>query len=234
MDRRETIKTLLIGGVAGTALLNAGCKGEITEEEVVENQSLYGRRPEETLVDEELMAANSEFTVDELTTIAVLCDIILPATDEAGSATDADVPAFIDFMVKDIPKMALPMKGGLMWINRESLKRYNLEFKDLSNDQQITIVDDIAYPDRAKDEMRPGVLFFNRMRNMTLTGYYTTAMGIRDLGYQGNQANIWDGVPAEVLAKHDVDYDPEWLAKCIDQSKRDVKAEWDEDGNLLT
>ena len=57
---------------------------------------------------------------------------------------------------------------------------------------------------------------------------------IKDLGYEGNMANVWDGVPEEVLKEHDVAYDPEWLAKCVDQSKRDVIAEWDEEGNLVS
>jgi hypothetical protein len=41
-------------------------------------------------------------------------------------------------------------------------------------------------------------------------------------------------VPEDVLAKHGKSYDPEWLAKCVDQSKRNDMAEWDDEGNLLT
>ena len=82
--------------------------------------------------------------------------------------------------------------------------------------------------------MAPGIKFFELMRNLTLTGYYTTRMGMDDLGFVGNFPNTWDGVPEEVLKDHDVAYDPEWLAKCVDQSKREVIAEWDDQGNLLT
>ena len=71
------------------------------------------------------------------------------------------------------------------------------------------------------------------MRNLTLTGYYTTKMGLDDLGYQGNVANVWDGVPDDVLEKHGLAYDEEWLAKCVDQSKRAEIAQWDNDGNLI-
>ena len=67
-----------------------------------------------------------------------------------------------------------------------------------------------------------------------MTGYYTSEMGIKDLDYKGNQPNIWDGVPEEVLQKHGVSYDPEWIAKCVDQSQRGVTAERDDDGNLIT
>jgi hypothetical protein len=72
------------------------------------------------------------------------------------------------------------------------------------------------------------------MRNLTLTGYYTTEMGIKDLGYKGNQPNVWDGVPQEVLDEHGLSYDPEWIARCVDQDKRNDTAEWDAEGNLIT
>ena len=72
------------------------------------------------------------------------------------------------------------------------------------------------------------------MRNLTLTGYYTSKMGIEDLGYKGNMPNVWDGVPEDVLAAHGLNYDPSWLAKCVDQSKRADIATWDDEGNLIS
>jgi len=72
------------------------------------------------------------------------------------------------------------------------------------------------------------------MRNLVVTGYYTSKVGISDLGCKGNMPNIWDGVPQDVLDQHGVAYNPEWIAKCIDQSKCGIIAEWDENGNLLT
>ncbi|MEE1964223.1 gluconate 2-dehydrogenase subunit 3 family protein, partial [Allomuricauda taeanensis] len=65
-------------------------------------------------------------------------------------------------------------------------------------------------------------------------GFYTSKIGIEELGYKGNMPNVWDGVPDDVLEQHGVSYDPEWLAKCVDQSKRNIVAEWDENGNLIT
>ena len=123
-----------------------------------------------------------------------------------------------------------------MWIDTESNRRFNKVFADASQEEQIQIIDDIAYPDPEdeKPEMKHGRNFFKLMRNLTLTGYYTTKIGFDDLGYVGNYPNVWDGVPEEVLAKHDVDYDPEWIARCVDQEKRNIQAEWDEEGNLLT
>ncbi|MGB5652513.1 MAG: gluconate 2-dehydrogenase subunit 3 family protein, partial [Robiginitalea sp.] len=84
------------------------------------------------------------------------------------------------------------------------------------------------------DEHPLEIQFFNLVRNLTVCGYYTSKVGIEDLGYKGNMPNVWDGVPQDVLDKHGLAYEPEWLEKCVDQSQRGVIAEWDEDGNLLT
>lgn len=240
MDRRDSLKTLLVGTIAGAVVVSsAGCgpdgKPLVTEDIAAPKADLYGRTPAEAAWDEKI---NGEIYLNEheLGTIAVLCDIILPKTDTAGSANDANVPDFIDFIVKDIPSHQLPIRGGLMWLDNESNKRFNTEFSSCTSSQQIEIIDDIAYPDDKNEnpDMAPGRKFFNRMRNLTLTGYYTTRIGINDLGYVGNMPNVWDGVPADVLAEHDVDYDPEWLAKCVDQEKRGDIAVWDDDMNLIS
>ena len=227
----------MVGAVAGATLGTSACTSpeEVKEEIATIKEGLYGRTPEELARDERIKA-EIFLNEHELETVAVLCDIILPATNTAGSATEAKVPEFIEFIVKDIPNHQLPIRGGLMWLDGESNRRFNKVFKTCSNEEQIQIVDDIAYPDTdgSKPQMAYGIAFFNLMRNLTMTGYYTTKMGIEDLGYIGNSPNVWDGVPPEVLAEHDVDYDPEWIAKCVDQDKRNEIAKWDDEGNLLT
>jgi len=233
MDRRDSIKSLLAGSLAGGLLLN-GCAPEVKQEGKKQTSTTgdYGRTPEEKEHDAKLKAEQF-FNEHELTTIAVLCDIILPANDQFGSATDAGVAEFIEFMAKDLPYHQLPIRGGLMWLDNQSNKQFAKEFKACSDEQQISIIDDIAYPDQATPEVEQGVKFFSLMRNLTLTGYYTTKMGLEDLGYKGNVANVWDGVPDDVLEKHGLAYDEEWLTKCIDQSTRAEIAEWDDDGNLI-
>ncbi len=234
MDRRDTLKTLLIGSVAGGAVSGTMLVGCQTEEAVKEALGVgIGRTPFERERDANLM--KEEFlTVAELGVVATLCDIILPPSDSAGGASDAQVPDFINFIAKDIPDLKIPIRGGVAWMNNESLTRFGKGFTDITNAQQIEIVEDIAYPDTASEVMKPGVNFFNRMRGLTLTGYYTTKIGLDDLGYVGNRPNAWDGVPQDVLDKHGMSYEKEWLAKCVDQEQRNVKAEWDEQGNLLT
>jgi hypothetical protein len=233
MDRRESLKSLLVGSVAGGLVLNGCTPAEQTEDVSVDKPVGYGRTAKEKLNDERLRAVQF-LTEGELETIAILCDIILPATADFGSATEAGVPEFIEFMAKDIPRHQVPLKGGLMWLDNQTNERFNLEFRSCSSDQQLMVIDEIAYPNKTPEHLKHGEVFFSLIRNLTLTGYYTSEMGIKDLGYIGNQPNVWDGVPQEVLDEHNLAYDPEWIARCVDQSKRMDLAQWDEDGNLIS
>ena len=229
MDRRETIKTLLLASLASGAVWSA-CKTK-TEIETTESKE-YGRTPEESERDEELYSEEYLIT-EEITSIAILCDIILPASNQSGSATDAGVTEFIEFIVKDIPKHQLKIRGGLMWLDNECTYRFNKTFSECQETERIEIIDEIAYPKRAKPEMDYGANFFSLIRSLVLSGYFTTKMGIEDLGYVGNRPNAWDGVPEDVLKKHNLAYEPEWLSKCIDQEKRNEIARWDNDANLI-
>ena len=237
MDRRDSLKSMFLGSL-GTGLLLSGCNTDVAPSEPQIAQAAehyFGRTPEELKRIEELNE-HQFFNAHEMDTLNVLCALILPANDEFGSATDAGVPPFLEFIVKDMPYYQTPIRGGLMWLDHTSNSKFNTEFKEASEDNQKTILDSIAYPDPEKPswEQPLEIQFFTTMRNLTMTGYYTSEMGIKDLGYKGNQPNIWDGVPEEVLQKHGVSYDPEWIAKCVDQEQRGVLAEWDDEGNLLT
>ena len=202
MNRRESLKAIGLGTLT-TGLLLQGCKptaktGEDTNDKPAEETA--GRLPAEIERNKKLNAEKF-FNEHEMATIAVLADIIIPKDEKSGSATDAKVPDFIEFIVKDMPHHQTPMRGGLRWLDLQSLNRFDKTFIDASPDQRIQIVDDIAYPEKAKPEMHQGVAFFNRMRNLTATGFFTTKIGIDDLGYVGNTVNKWEGVPADVL-KH--------------------------------
>lgn len=233
MDRRESMKSMLLGTLAGGLVI--GCQPEDKTATVIpdSDDSNYGRTDEEKALDKALMDEQF-FTEGELGTIAILCDLILPASENFGSASEAEVPAFIEFIAKDISSYKTPLRGGLMWLNSRANKKFEKLFADCSEAQQKQLLDEIAYPDDAAPEVAQGVSFFSLMRNLTLTGYYTTKMGLDDLGYQGNRPGIWDGVPEDVLKEHGMEYEQEWLAKCVNQETRDVMAEWDNDGNLIT
>jgi hypothetical protein len=237
MDRRESIKSIVLGSVAGGLALH-GCKPDTTPavEEVTQLEvPIYGRTPKEAEHNAKLMAEQF-FNEHEMETLGVLCALILPANHNNPSAKDVGVPDFIEFIVKDIPSYQTPIRGGLMWLDHTSNNKFKVEFKSITEDQQKEILDAIAFPDIKKPQIEwpTEERFFNIMRNLTLTGYYTTKEGIEDLGYKGNQFNIWEGVPDDVLEQHGVAYEPEWLAKCVDNNKRNDLAQWDDNGNLIT
>ena len=77
------------------------------------------------------------------------------------------------------------------------------------------MVDKIAYPAKATPGMAPGISFFSLMRNLTASGFYTSEIGLKDVGYQGNVPNQWNGVPADVLQQYKLAYTPKELAECV-------------------
>ena len=211
MDRRKYLKSLVVG-TAGAGVLLQTCAPEEKKAETADAgyaPTIDRTEPEKAY--EKKLLSEKFFDEHEMKTIAVLADIIIPKDEVSGSATDAGVPDFIEFIVKDMPKHQVPMRGGLRWLNLQSFKRFEKDFISCSDQQRIEIVDDIAYPEQAKPEMAQGVSFFNLMRDLTATGFFTSKMGIKDLGYVGNTPNQWDGVPQEVLDQYGLKYDQRTL-----------------------
>ncbi len=229
MDRRESLKALVLGGV-GVSLFMNSCvtdkEAPVMEGDVIEPAEGYGRTPEEAARDEALYS-QSFFTPQEMVTISILADIILPEDEESVSATQAGVPEFIEFIVKDMPEHQLPMRGGLMWLKRESNRLYGGDFSEITSKQRLEIVDRMAYPREAEKDT-PGPVFFEKIRQLVITGYFTSEPGVKYLGYKGNQANVWDGVPQHVLDKHGVRYDQRMLAIAMDPATRAEVMDWDQ------
>ena len=234
MNRRDSIKTLTFASI-GAGLLLEGCYG-ISREKIKRSLTRYeyGRTPEEKLYDDKLFAEKF-FTDHELFSLDKICNLILPP-NEFGSIRDAEVVQLIEFMAKDIPAYKEPLRNGLSWIDNESKKRFNNLFVDCDITQQKNIFDEIAYYDPNKNitDYSEPVQWFNLVRNLTMTGYFTSEIGIKDLGYKGNIPNIWDGVPQDVLDQYGLEYDKDWNEKFVEQSKRNITAELDDEGNLLT
>jgi len=207
MNRRESLKVIGLSTLSAGILLDA-CnpkpKEPIVNVPAVQDipvAEVSGREPFEVERDKRLHAEKF-FTDDEMKTITVLVDIILPKDDHSGSASEAGVPAYIEFAVKDEPDNQIPLRGGLRWLSVQCLERYGHDFADCSPSEQIDIIDDIAYPGSVKPGMEQGVAFFSRLRDMTASGFYTSEMGVKDLGYLGNHPGKWDGVPADVLKQY--------------------------------
>ena len=148
------------------------------------------------------------FTPHEWDTVRVLVDLIIPRDERSGSATEAGVPEFMDFMMTDRPDGQTPMRGGLAWLDNESLERNSKTFLEATAQQRTAILDDIAWPKKAKPEMSQGVAFFNMFRDLTASDFWSSKIGVADLDYRGNTfVADWTGCPPEALQKLGVQYE---------------------------
>ncbi len=204
----------MAAGTVGAGLL-IQCEPSKTGTTPPPASTLSYDRTEEEVVRERKLASETFFDEHEMKTITVLSDIIIPKDEKSGSASDAGVPAFIEFMAKDRPEHQLPLRGGIKWLDLQCLRRFNTDFVSCSEQQRIEIVDAIAFPQKAKPEMAQGVAFFNRMRDLTACGFFTSKIGIDDLGYVGNRPNQWNGVPQDVLDQYGLAYDERTLEICL-------------------
>ncbi|MFL0161507.1 gluconate 2-dehydrogenase subunit 3 family protein [Aquirufa salirivi] len=211
MKRRDYLKNIGLSSL-GLAALNPQVKamealeGALDPKKVAPLKVPNGRTMDEAERDAKLMAEKF-LNVHELATITVLSDIIIPTDGKSGSASQAGVTKFIEFIVKDKPEFKTPMRGGLRWLDGESKRRFSKLFTEITPKQRIEIVEDIAYPEKVKPQFSQGVNFFTLMRNLTATGFYTSRIGLDDLAYKGNTPNDWKGVPDEVLKQYGLSYD---------------------------
>jgi hypothetical protein len=200
MQRRDAVELLLVGPLAAAFDFTAAD---------VANAALRVRR---------VAAAGTPvepkfFTPHEWETVRVLVDLIIPRDERSGSATDAGVPEFMDFILTDRPEGQTAIRGGLAWLDTECRRRFGKTFVACAAAEQSAVLDDIAWPDRAKPEHSHGVAFFNRFRDLAASGFWSSKMGVEDLRYMGNVAVAeWRGCPPAALEKLGVSYD-DWMRR---------------------
>jgi hypothetical protein len=196
ITRREAL--LALGGLAAGAAL-AGVTPVVLERVV--RRTREAREAPQAFV-------RGFFTDHEWETVRVLADMVIPADARSGSATDAGVPEFMDFMLVERESMQTVMRGGLRWLDAESGERFGAPFLAALPEQRAAILHDIAWPARARPEMAAGVTFFTFFRDLTAAGFFSSRIGIEDLQYVGNRAvPRWEGCPPEALAKLGVGYE---------------------------
>jgi gluconate 2-dehydrogenase gamma chain len=166
------------------------------------------------------------FTAHEYATVGVLVDLIIPRDDRSGSATEAGVPEFMDFMMIDQPRRQVAMRGGLALVDRLAVNRFGKNIVGATDAQRRHLLDEIAYtsqvereavrlarPELVEGRARSGqaaadsslgaaIAFFDSFRDLTATGFFTSKMGMADLQYQGNVfVSEWTGCPGAALKK---------------------------------
>jgi hypothetical protein len=142
------------------------------------------------------------FTASEYQTVRILSDMIIPADDRSGGAVDAGVPEFMDFTMIDQPARQVAMRGGLAWLDLECQKRFDKTVVAISDAERHAVLGDLATYGELKPGLSHGQAFFRAFRDLTASGFWTTKMGMADLGYMGNTVvPKWDGCPPEQLKK---------------------------------
>jgi gluconate 2-dehydrogenase gamma chain len=215
MDRREALK--VIAAAAASASLAEGLTPAVADAQ--QPVPITPRRaaaapvppkvgPRGTPTDPDLINPKSPWprllTASELLTVSALCDMIIPADDRSPAASAVGVPAYINEYVSapyDWAERALVrVRGGLVWLDVESGKRFSKRFSALTVAQKTQICDDICYFPNAKPEFKAAARFFGEIRNLTQSGFYTSDAGMKDIQYVGNvPLTKWGSPPPEVL-----------------------------------
>ena len=199
MERREMMKVLATLPLAGWALSTEEIADAATHTNALldpDQQHTPSQQPPQARPPAANYAAKF-FTALEWRTVRVLADIVIPRDERSGSATEAGVPQFMDFVMTEYPNNQARMRDGLGWINAESRTRFGVPFPDAKAEQRIAIVEDLAWPAKAKPEHLPGVRFFSAFRDLTASGFFTSRVGVKDIGYLGNvPQSSWNGCSA--------------------------------------
>jgi hypothetical protein len=150
------------------------------------------------------------FTAHEYATVGVMADLIIPRDERSGSAADAGVPAFMDFMMIDQPRRQIAMRGGLALVDRLATNRFGKRFVACADRERRLVLDEIAYTSNPDPGLSRAIAFFSSFRDLTASGFWSTKMGIADLQYQGNAfVSEWNGCPSAALKKLGVG-DDDW------------------------
>jgi hypothetical protein len=183
-SRRELLRTIALGALAGAMSLEAA--QHVHTMAAAEGGVGGAYKPR-------------AFTESEYLTLEKLADFIMPADDHSGSATEAGCPAFIDLLASQNPELAAIYTGGIAWLDRAMIQRYGHDFLSADPRQQTAMLDLIAYRKNESPELGPGITFFDWTRRMVVDAFYTSPMGVKDVGYMGNTAVAKFEVPQEVL-----------------------------------
>lgn len=215
MTRRQALKTMALGGFGAGAVITAGCSTDgVTGEVAGSGAGAHAGHAHTRLpgpITDPLRAAPGEEALrdwklafldeHEFETVRQLTNLILPADERSGNAEAANVPNFIDFTLTENPQDQTLMRGGIQWLDRTCRRDYGGEFIRLSGADQTAMLDRLAWPEKVAPGDEPGERFFNLVRNYTSTGFWSSKMGMADIGYIGNVPYLWEGPPASELRR---------------------------------
>jgi gluconate 2-dehydrogenase gamma chain len=181
ITRRDILRTLAFGAVGGSVLQVIPAEAAEYIHQMVHKEKAAAPAGKYT---------PKYFSAAQYATLIALCDAILPKDETSGGAVEAGAPEFIDLLTSENPEYQLKLGGGLFWLDGFCTDRYGNVFMECTPAQKKEVLDLIAFRKNAKKDpaLSQGVAFFAFLRSLTCDGYYTSKIGIVDLGYIGNTA----------------------------------------------
>ena len=179
LSRRDILRTLAVGAAAGSVLQVIPAQAAACIHQMIRNEKSSSPAGNYT---------PKYFSAPQYMLLVALCDLIIPKDEKSGGAVKAGAPEFIDLLTSENPEYQLKLGGGLFWLDHFCSDRFGKLFLDLAPEQKKEVLDLIAFHKNAKENpaLGQGVAFFALLRNLTCDGYYTSKIGIADLGYIGN------------------------------------------------
>ncbi len=187
VSRRDVLKTLAMGAVGGSVLQVIPAEAAEFAHQMVHKEKAAAPAGKYT---------PKFFGAHQYETLTSLCDAILPKDEKCGGAVEAGAPEFIDLLTSENEDFQLALGGGIMWLDNDCADRFGKVYLECAAAQRKEILDLFAFRKNAKADpsLSPGVALFAFLRDMTCDGYYTSKIGIADLGYVGNTTvRDWNG-----------------------------------------
>lgn len=186
LSRREALRN-----IAASVTLGAGLSADAAQH--VHNHAAAEKKKAAGVYKPKL------FNEREYKTIGRLSELIIPADEVSGSAVEAGAPEFIDLIGSHNEDLATQLIGGLAWLDRAMESKYGSPFLAATPQQQTEMLDVIAFRKNAAAENRSGIIFFDWMRRLTADAFYTSPIGIKDVGYVGNKGMTVFQIPAAAI-----------------------------------
>ena len=179
ITRRDILRTLTVGAVGGSVLQVIPAKAAEYIHQMVHKEKAAAPAGK---------YSPKYFSAPHYATLIALCDFIIPKDEKSGGAVEAGAPEFIDLLTSENPEYQLKLGGGLFWLDGFCTDRHANVFLECTPEQKKEVLDLIAFRKNAKQDVAisQGVAFFSFLRRLTCDGFYTSKIGIADLGYIGN------------------------------------------------
>ncbi len=211
LSRREALRRVALGVTA------AGLGGGVAPADAAEvHREVDGER---TLFGEYKV---KYFNEHEFRTLERLSELIVPADEGGPSGREGGAPEFIDLLASENPELAAIFTGGILWLDHAAQAKHGQRFAEASTDQQTDLLDLLVAAERGETgadttwetqeyrrfsvfgvrfptDARRGIRFFGWARRLIVDAYYTSPVGLKDLGFLGNASHTEYKVPQEAV-----------------------------------